>query len=69
MTRVIRYSSQPASSPLLLTIVAWLLLDRLGSPGWLYGVAFSILGILWISFLVRFFTEKIGTPIFKEDVR
>lgn len=55
---VIKHSSLPARSPLLLTIVMWLLLDRLQSVQWAWGAVGVILVLIWIGFIIRVFTDS-----------
>lgn len=57
-TLKIKRTNLPVNAPVLLTAVTFLLMDRLRAPGWVYGVAGTVLVILWISFFVSFFTEK-----------
>ncbi len=38
--------------PILLSVVLWLLLDRLAAPGWLFGVAGTVITVFWILFIV-----------------
>lgn len=47
--KVVSGSNLPARFPITLTIAAWLLMDRLHSPGWVYGVVWTILAVLWIA--------------------
>lgn len=49
--RVIAGKNFPARAPLLLSLVAWLVLDRLGAPQWMFGVVGTVLVILWIVWL------------------
>ena len=51
----IKHSSLPMRSPVGLAIVMWLLLDRLGAPGWAYGVLWTVVGILVIAFFCDFY--------------
>jgi hypothetical protein len=44
--------------PVSLTISAYLLMDKCKSPAWLYGVVFTFLGLVWISTIILWFTEK-----------
>ena len=43
-------------------IVFWLFLDRLSAPGWLFGVVFTFLGMMWIVSLILLFTEERINP-------
>jgi hypothetical protein len=37
----------PMRPPLLLSIVMWLLLDRLAAPGWVWGAVGLFLALVW----------------------
>lgn len=39
--------------------VAWLLLDRLQSPGWIWGVSFTLYGLYVLSEVIAFFRCRI----------
>ena len=41
--------------PVIGTVVWWLVLDRFGAPGWVYGVVFTLIGIVWIAIIVEGF--------------
>jgi hypothetical protein len=51
-------SSLPTRSPLSLAILFWLLLDRLGAPGWAFGVLWTLVGLLVLIWLISFKTES-----------
>lgn len=55
---VIKSSSLPMRSPLGLAILFWLLLDRLGAPGWAFGVLWTLVGLLVLIWLISFKTES-----------
>lgn len=47
--KTIAYKNLPARPPLLLTAVTWLLLDRLDAPGWAWGIAITLLVLVWVA--------------------
>ena len=51
-------SNIPLKLPLTPSIVLWLLLDRLQAAGWVQGVAYTILGILWIGAIIAIFNSE-----------
>lgn len=55
---VIKSSSLPTRSPVGLAILFWLLLDRLGAPGWAFGVLWTLVALMAIAWVVSFFTES-----------
>jgi len=55
---VIARESIPSYPPIHLTIIVWLLLDRFDPAGWVCGVVWTIVALLWIGFLVNFSKEK-----------
>ena len=42
----------------LTTLVAWLAMDYWGAAGWVWGVVFTPLGIVWIGAIVDIFKSK-----------
>ena len=42
-------------SPLLVTLVFYLLLDRFDAAGWVWGVVGTIMAILWVIWIVDIF--------------
>lgn len=55
---VIRYTQIPAKPPSLFSVVVWLLLDRCQPPGWVHGVVWSFVALMWLSFIVSFFWQE-----------
>jgi hypothetical protein len=67
---VIKSSSLPTRSPLGLAVLYWLLLDRLGAPGWAYGVLWTLVALLALFWIISFWTEsKRDVPGFGEKQR
>lgn len=46
--RVIAPRNLPSRAPLVLTLIAWLFLDRFRAPGWVWGATGAFLLLLWI---------------------
>lgn len=38
-------------------VIVWLITDKFDTPGWVYGVVFTILGIFFVTSIVMFFQE------------
>lgn len=55
---VIKSSSLPTRSPVGIAIVFWLLLDRLGAPGWAFGVLWTLVALLALIWIISFWTES-----------
>lgn len=51
--KVIHPRSLPTQLPIVDTIAWYLLLDHFTAPGWAYGVAFTVLGIIWVGAAYR----------------
>ena len=45
--KVIHSKNLPTRLPVTSTIAWYLLLDHFTAPGWVYGVVFTLLGIVW----------------------
>ena len=43
----------PPRLPLYGSLVAWLVLDRLVAPGWVWGVVGTLFGLIWIVMIVE----------------
>mgnify|MGYP001609613468 CR=1 FL=1 len=57
MTKTIAYKNLPARPPILLTAVTWLGLDRVDAPGWAWGIAITLLVLIWIAQVVGMVKE------------
>lgn len=55
---VISYKNLPAKMPVTQSIVFCLLLDRLQVPGFVWGIAISMIVIWWIIAIYVFFYQK-----------
>lgn len=56
--KVISFKNLPSRFPVLSTIVFYLLLDKLNSPGWLWGVVGTVMGLVWIGAIIAIWTQK-----------
>lgn len=57
--RVVSVKFLPTKLPLNTTIAGWLLLDRLGIPGWGWGVWWTVVVLVWIAAIkIKFFDEE-----------
>jgi hypothetical protein len=54
---VIKSSSLPKRPPIGTAVLYWLLLDRLGAPGWAYGVLWSLIALFAIAFAISLHTD------------
>lgn len=48
--KVISSKNLPMRMPLIGTLVWWLVVDKLGAPGWVWGVLGTLLVVGWIAF-------------------
>ena len=55
--KFIKQSNMPPRLGLLTYGLVWLLLERFGAPGWLYGVVYVLLGLGTIIEICRAFTD------------
>jgi len=65
--KVISYGSLPVGAPVQPTILMWLLLDRLQSPDIVRGIVYTLVGILWLGWLLRKISEEY-VDIFKTAI-
>lgn len=59
---VVAHKYMPTVWPITFSIASWLLMDRLGIPGWAWGVYWTLLAIIWIALSVSLFTEEARNP-------
>lgn len=50
--KVISSKNLPIRPPLIGTLVWWLVFDKLGAPGWAWGVLGTLVVVGWIVFVV-----------------
>lgn len=55
----IKQSSLSMRSPLSFAVLYWLLLEHLNAPEWAYGVYWTLVVIIFIAYIVSFFTESL----------
>ena len=55
---VIKASSLPTRSPIGMAIVLWLLLDRLGAPGWAFGVLWTLIAPCVLTWIASFWAKS-----------
>lgn len=48
--KVISGRNLPMRSPLIATLVWWLVLDHINAPGWAWGVFYTLLVIVWFAY-------------------
>lgn len=56
--RTIASSCLPMRCPLMGTFVWYLLLDRLGAPGWVWGVIGTLLACVWVAWIAAQFLNE-----------
>jgi hypothetical protein len=56
--KVIKRTQLPFKAPIGMSVLTYLLLDNLRLPSWVWGVAFTIIGIYWIGFVYCLFKEE-----------
>lgn len=66
MKKVISRKNLPTQAPVLTTAIVWLLLDRLAAPGWFIGVVWTLVGLLWLAFIVNL-ADELDVDIFKDQ--
>ena len=55
---VLKTQALPTRMPLLASIVLCLLLDRTHAAGWVCGMAWTLMGCIWIAWIASIFLEK-----------
>ncbi len=51
-------SNMPLRLPVTSSVVLYLLLDKLQAAGWVQGVAYTIMGLIWIVAVVAIFNSE-----------
>lgn len=67
MRDVIDNKYLPARLPFTWTGVVWLMLDRYPPPGWVQGVVWTIVVIVWFACLYHAFAQRMRKPKFAGD--
>lgn len=57
-TKVISYKSLPAKSPIQVTAVIWLVLDRMRAQQWAWGAMGVLVILIWVSYIYGRITEE-----------
>lgn len=66
--KVISRNCLPTRFPFMFTAVVYLLMDKFGAPGWLWGVVGSLLALCWIGSIHEFVTQtQVQIDLNKED--
>ncbi len=65
--KVIYHRFIPVRLPVISTVTLWLLLDRLGAPGWAYGCLWMLAAIVTVAIVVTWRQTSYAEPVFKED--
>ena len=47
--KVLSWKNMPVRYPILHTAVLWLVLEHFNAPGWTKGVAWTVMGLLWVA--------------------
>lgn len=55
---VIPFDHLPTRSPVTHSIITYMALDLYRAPGWLWGVAVTLTGILWLAWGISFWRER-----------
>ena len=55
---VVTWKNLPMRPPALFTIVILLCLKVYQLPGWVYGVLWTLTGLLWVAWIIALFTEE-----------
>lgn len=51
-------SNMPLRLPVTSTVVLYLLLDKLQAAGWIQGVAWTVMGLLWVVAVAAIFNSE-----------
>lgn len=55
--KVISWDNLPVRYPVLPTVVVWLLMDRFHASGWIQGVVWTLVGIIWLVVIISAWTS------------
>lgn len=67
MNFVINRRNLPSRLPVTSTIAWYLFLEHFNTPGWIYGVVFTILGIIWVVSAFFIYLEEPVDIFVKKD--
>ena len=54
----IHRSNMPLKLPVTSSVVLYLLLDKCQAAGWVQGVAYTIMGLIWVGAVVAIFNSE-----------
>lgn len=57
MSKVLHPSQLPTRLPIIGTLVAYMCMDMYDAPGWVIGMVWTLLGIIWICAIVAIYKE------------
>ena len=63
--KVVSYKNLPPRSPILGTIVYYLLLEHFHAPSWVYGVTVTLLGVVAFAWIIALYKAEY-VDIFEE---
>lgn len=63
--KVVSWKSMPSRLPINMSVVVWLVLDRLKPPGWVWGACGAVLLIVWVASIISMCREE-GTEIWPD---
>lgn len=66
-SKYIKSNNLPPRLSILWPIVWWLVLERFNAPGWLYGVLFTIIGIVYVTEVWRLFAADAVDLVGNDD--
>jgi hypothetical protein len=51
-----------AQLPIFSTLTAWLFLDRVSAPGWVWGVVGTLFAVVWAANIWKLSVQKFAAP-------
>lgn len=63
---VLAHKHRAATLPVGPTIVGWLFFDRIGAPGWAWGVLGTLGVIVWVACIYGVFTQVERSPVWTD---
>lgn len=66
-SKFIKANNLPPQLGILRPIVWWLVLERFNAPGWLYGVLFTFIGIVYFAEVWRLFAADAVDLVGNDD--
>lgn len=56
--KVVHHKNLPTKLPINITLIAWLMLDRLDAPQLAWGIVGTVLAFIWIVLVIAMFVEE-----------